>query len=123
MIRGAMALAAAAALAAILSTVAAGSRTMTALTGTVGPGFTITLKLGSMKVTTLKAGVYRIVIADRSPNHNFVLEQEKGGKFERKVTTVPFVGSKTVTVKLVKGEWKYYCEPHESGMFGHFHVV
>ena len=114
MIRGAIALAATVALAAALSTVAAGGRSVTTLTGAVGPGFTITLKQGAKKVTALKAGVYRIAIADRSAVHNFVLEKEKGGKFERELTTVPFVGAKAVTVKLTKGQWKFYCEPHES---------
>jgi plastocyanin len=27
-----------------------------------------------------------------------------------------------VKVKLTKGEWKFYCAPHESSMFGEFDV-
>jgi hypothetical protein len=42
--------------------------------GTVGPGFTITLKLNGSKVTKLKAGVpYRFVINDRASIHDFHL--------------------------------------------------
>src|SRR2546421_6231419 len=84
------------------------------LTGTVGPGFTITLKQGTKKVTKLKAGKYTFVIHDKSSIHNFTLEQEKGGKFEKHVTATPFVGTKTVTVTLRAGSWKYYCSVHES---------
>ena len=36
------------------------------LTGTVGPGFTITLKKGTAKVTKLKAGAY--IVKDRTPS-------------------------------------------------------
>ena len=55
--------------------------------------------------------------------HSFVLEQVSGGKFEKQLTTVPFTGTKTVTVTLKKGKWKYYCAPHESSMFGFFTVT
>ena len=81
------------------------------LRGTVGPGFTISLKRNGKRVTTLKAGRYRIVVADKSSFHNFELEQESGGKFDRDVTDVSDVGTKTITVTLKKGKWKYYCAP------------
>jgi hypothetical protein len=92
------------------------------LRGTVGPSFTITLKRNGKRVTSLKVGRYRIVIADRASAHNFELEQESGGKFERDLTNVAFVGTKSATVTLKKGKWKYYCEPHETTMFGVFRV-
>ncbi len=90
------------------------------LTGTVGPGFTISLKKNGVAVKTLRAGTYRIVVSDKASIHNFVLE---GPGVERDITTVPFVGTKTVTVKLRKGKYKYYCRPHESGMFGFVRVT
>ena len=93
------------------------------LVGSVGPGFTITLTSGGKKVTKLKAGTYTFVIADKASIHDFVLEQQTGGKFEKQLTSVPFVGTKTATVKLKKGKWKYYCAPHESAMFGYFVVT
>lgn len=94
----------------------------TTLNGTVGPGFTITLKKGTKKVKSLPAGSYRFVIADKSSAHNFVVEREKGGKFEKALTTVAFKGRKTVTLKLKAGRYKYYCKPHEDTMKGFFTV-
>ena len=114
--------AAAAALALAVAAGATGRSSVTKLNGTVGPSFTISLKKGSSKVTSLKAGTYSITVDDRASIHNFVLEQTKGGKFERAITTVPFVGKKTVTVKLTRGSWEYYCKPHESLMKGHFTI-
>lgn len=92
------------------------------LKGTVGPGFTIKLTKNGSKVRSLKAGKYTFVIADKATIHNFTLEQEKGGKFEKDLTSVPFNGTKSVTVKLKRGKWKYYCTPHEPTMFGFFTV-
>jgi plastocyanin len=93
------------------------------LVGTDGPGFTIKLTSGGKKVTKLKAGKYTFVIADKASVHNFVLEQQSGGKSEKQLTSVPFVGKKAVTLTLKKGKWKYYCAPHESVMFGFFTVT
>jgi plastocyanin len=93
------------------------------LVGTVGPGFTIKLTSGGKKVTKLKTGKYTFVITDKASVHNFVLEQQSGGKLEKQLTSVPFVGKKTMTVTLKKGKWKYYCAPHESMMFGLFTVT
>jgi plastocyanin len=93
------------------------------LNGTVGPGFTISLKKDGKKVTTLKAGKYTFVVSDRASSHNFVLERKTGGKFEKALTEVGYKGTKTVTVTLKRGKWKFYCEPHESFMFGFFKVT
>ena len=90
------------------------------VTGTVGPGFTITLKKAGTKVTKLKAGKVTFVISDRSTFHNFSLDGPKG--FEKTFTTVSFKGTKTVTLTLKAGKYKFYCEPHESSMFGNFTV-
>jgi plastocyanin len=105
---------------------AVGSASTTAtptLKGTVGPGFTISLKSGGKTVKTLRAGTYKFAISDKANIHNFVIEKEKGGKFEKTLTCVGFVGSKTATIKLTKGTWKYYCAPHESTMHGEFKVT
>ncbi len=90
------------------------------LNGTVGPGFTITLTKAGKKVTKLKAGKYTFVIADKASIHNFSLDGPKG--FEKTFTTVPFRGTKTVTLTLKAGKYKFYCAPHESTMFGNFTV-
>jgi plastocyanin len=92
------------------------------LVGTVGPGYTIKLTKAGVKVKTLKAGTYKFAISDKSSLHNFTLEQEKGGKFEKHLTGTAFTGPKTVTVTLKPGKWKYYCSNHESMMFGFFAV-
>jgi plastocyanin len=84
------------------------------LKGTVGPGFTISLKAG-----TLKAGTYKIVIADKSNIHNFHLT----GRGVNKSTSVGGTGTTTWTVKLSKGKYKYVCDPHASTMKGSFTVT
>ena len=58
-------------------------------------------------------------MSDKASIHNFVLE---GPGVERQITTVPFKGTKTVTVKLRAGKYKFYCRPHESTMFGYVKV-
>ena len=94
------------------------------LIGTVGPGFTITLKKGAAKVKTLKAGKYTFVITDNASIHNFTIEREKGGpKIEKTLTGTSFQGKKTVTVTLKTGSWKFYCSIHEPQMFGFFKVT
>jgi hypothetical protein len=94
------------------------------LIGTVGPGYTITLKKGTAKVKTLKAGKYTFVITDKASIHNFTIEREKGGpKIEKTLSGTSFQGKKTVTVTLKKGSWKFYCSIHEPQMFGFFKVT
>jgi plastocyanin len=90
------------------------------LVGTVGPGFTITLKQNSKVVKTLKAGTYTLVIHDKASIHSFSMDGPNG--FDKDFTKVPFVGTKTMTVKLKAGKYKFYCPPHESSMFGNFTV-
>jgi len=86
----------------------------------VGPGFSIVLTQGGKKVKTLKAGTYTFVISDKSAMHSFGLDGPNG--FAKDFTGVTFVGTKTFTVNLKKGKYKYYCRPHEAFMFGNFTV-
>src|ERR1700750_2003005 len=104
--------------AALALMLAAPASSATALTGTVGPGFTITLTTGGKKVTTLKAGTYTIKISDKSNIHNFHLS----GPGLNKSTSVGGTGSQTWTVKLKKGKDHYQCDPHASFMNGNFTV-
>ena len=90
------------------------------LSGTVGPGFTIMLKKSGKLVKTLKAGSYTFVINDKSNFHGYSLDGPHG--FAKDFTKIPFVGKKTVVVKLKAGKYKYYCPNHESMMFAHFTV-
>ena len=119
MLRTALALVAATALALVLVTTALGrTRAVPTLTGTVGPGYTITLKLNNKVVKTLRAGSYTLVIHDKASIHSFSLDGPHG--YAKDFTTVPFTGTKTFKVKLAAGKYKYYCVAHESTMFGHF---
>ena len=96
------------------------SSNVTRLTGTVGPGFTITLKKGTAKVRTLKAGSYKITVNDKSNIHDFHLT---GPGVNKVITTTPFKGTKSVTVRLKKGTYRYVCDPHASAMKGSFRVT
>jgi plastocyanin len=111
-----------AAVALVIATAAMSRSAKTTVNGTVGPGFTIKLTKGGKKVTSLKPGSYTFKISDKSDFHNFTLEQQKGGKFEKHLTATAFKGNKSVTVKLKAGKWKYYCSVHESSMHGFFTV-
>jgi Copper binding proteins, plastocyanin/azurin family len=104
----------------VAATSLGGSSATPALRGTVGPSFTIKLTKAGKVVKSLRAGTYRLTVSDRSAAHNFVLEREGGA--ERVITSLPFVGTKSVTVRLAKGVWKFYCEPHASVMSGRFAV-
>jgi plastocyanin len=90
------------------------------LVGTVGPGYTIHLMQKGKVVKTLKAGTYTFVVHDKSSIHGFSMDGPNG--FDKDFTKVPAVGTKTLTVKLKAGTYKYYCPAHESMMFAHFTV-
>jgi plastocyanin len=93
----------------------------TPLTGTVGPGFTITLDKSGKKVSSLKPGSYAITVSDKASVHDFHLI---GPGVNKVITTVPFVGKKSVTVLLKKGTYTYQCDPHaQSGMKATFKVA
>ena len=81
--------------------------------GTVGPGFTIKL---AKKPT--KAGKVKIVVADRSSSHDFHLT----GPGVNVKTSVAGTGTKTFTVNLKKGTYRYVCDPHSSFMRGSFTI-
>ena len=107
---------AAAALALLLA--GTGSAAPKSVVGTVGPGFTISLKFGGKPVTRLKAGVpYRFVVSARSSIHNFRL---RGPGVNRELTSVPFTGTKSVVLRLRKGSYTFICDPHASVMHGSF---
>ena len=84
----------------------------TALTGSVGPGFTISLVQGGKKVTALKPGSYRITVTDKAAVHDFHLF---GPGVNKVITSVPFKGRRSVTVKLEAGTYTYQCDPHAAG--------
>jgi plastocyanin len=112
-----------AALAGTLAVVAPSSASTGALpklTGTVGPGFTITMRRLGKPFKTVKAGTYSITVTDKSNIHNFHL---RGPKVNKEVTTIAFKGVKTVIVKLSKGKYTFVCDPHFTTMKGSFTVT
>jgi hypothetical protein len=87
--------------------------------GTVGPTATITLKRANG--TTLRhttPGAHRFAISDRSGIHNFHLL----GAGVSKKTGIAFVGSRTWTVTLSVGTYKFRCDAHPKTMRGSFNV-
>jgi plastocyanin len=99
---------------------AAAQATTPPLVATVGPGFTITLTQLGKKVTKLKAGTYTIKVSDKSSIHNFHLTGP--GRVNKTTSVSATVASSTWIVKLVKGTYKYVCDPHASIMKGSFIV-
>ena len=89
------------------------------LTAQVGPGYTITLKKGAVRVTTLKAGAYQISVRDRSNMHDFHLF----GTGVNKSTSVAAVTTVTWKVTLRRGNYTFQCDPHKSTMKGTFQVT
>ena len=79
------------------------------LTGTVGPGFTIT-----MNKKTVKAGTYVVTIHDLASIHDFHLT----GPGVDKKTSVTGTGTTNWTVKLKKGTYHFVCDPHHTIMHG-----
>src|ERR687887_933610 len=90
-----------------------------ALTGTVGPGFRISLvdESGNL-VTHLDPGTYTITVKDQSAIHNFDLT----GPGVSQHTDIEFVGTVTWTVTFTDGIYTYVCDAHPTQMKGQFAV-
>jgi hypothetical protein len=89
------------------------------VSGSVGPGFTISLERKGKRVKTLRPITYRFRVKDRSSSHNFHL---RGPGVNRNITSVGFTGTKSVSIKLRKGTYRYVCDPHADDMRGSFKV-
>jgi hypothetical protein len=88
------------------------------LHGTIGPGYTISLKNAQgKKVKSLKRGKYTFIVRDKANIHNFTLKGPAGRN--KMITGTGFVGTKTVSVTLKKGKYRFYCTVHPfvSGTF------
>ena len=90
------------------------------LNATVGPGFTIFLRhADGRNVTQLDAGEYRIVVDDRSIEHNFHLS----GAGVNMATEVETVGIVTWDVTFADAQvYRFVCDPHALTMRGSFNV-
>ena len=98
----------------------AGTQKSPGLTGEVGPGFSIQVKLAGKVLKTIKAGTYTIKVQDKASIHDFHLK----GPGVNKKTSVPFMGTQTWKVTLKPGKYTYQCDPHAAaGMKGTFKVT
>jgi hypothetical protein len=90
-----------------------------ALTGTVGPGFSISLvdESGNL-VTHLDPGTYTITVKDLSAEHNFDLT----GPGVAQHTEVESVETVTWTVTFTDGIYTYVCDAHPTQLKGRFAV-
>ncbi len=94
------------------------------LVGTVGPGFTISLRgADGSPVTHLDPGTYQLLVHDLSAEHDFHLFGPAGSNLD--ATTGPdltFVGDKTFTIVLTDGmKVDFVCDAH-AVMHGSFTV-
>jgi Copper binding proteins, plastocyanin/azurin family len=90
------------------------------LMGTVGPGFTIFLRhADGRNVSQLDAGEYRIVVEDRSIEHNFHLS----GAGVNMATSVENLETVTWDVTFADAQvYRFVCDPHATTMRGSFNV-
>ena len=86
-----------------------GAANANTMTGTVGPGYTIT-----MNKKTVVAGTYVVTIRDLASIHDFHLT----GTGVDKKTSVSGTGTTKWTVKLKKGTYHFVCDPHRTIMHG-----
>ena len=86
-------------------------------------GYTISLRTpGGKLVTRLPAGTYTIVVHDYSKVHNFALGSQTANK--RLFTTgIPWVGTRSYTLRLIPGRYAYACSAHFQTMNGTFVVT
>ena len=71
------------------------------------------------KLTSIKAGTYRIKIEDKATIHNFRLT----GPGVNRATSIPFLAETIWTVRLKPGRYQFVCDPHAGAMRGSFRVV
>ena len=92
----------------------------TKLVASVGPGFSIALRTSAgAAVKTLRAGIYQIVVRDRSPEHNFHLL----GRAVNRSTSVGSTSTSTWRVRFVSGGYTFQCDPHAEMMRGRVRVA
>jgi len=90
------------------------------LTGSVGPGFEISLSTADgQPVETLPAGSYTVEVDYKSDIHNFHLT----GSGVDVATEVGTVGAESFDVTFEAGSYEFVCDPHASSMNGSFEVT
>jgi hypothetical protein len=76
------------------------------LAGAVRSAGKLTLALQGKAVSRLKAGRYKISVADKTRTRSFVIKEK--GHSAITVSGVAFVGTHSVTVNLTAGRWTFY---------------
>jgi len=95
------------------------TETGSALKGTVGPGFTISVTTADGDpVETISPGSYDLEIEDLSSAHNFHLT----GPSVDISTDVAETGTQDEPLDLAAGTYTFVCDPHASQMSGSFEV-
>jgi plastocyanin len=84
------------------------------ISGTVGPGFEI-----SVDQTSVAPGSYTLEVEDLSDAHNFHLTGPGGVDV---ATDVAGEGTETFNVELEAGTYEFVCDPHASTMNGTIEV-
>jgi plastocyanin len=84
------------------------------LSGSVGPGFDI-----SVEQASAAPGTYTLTVDDQSASHNFHLTGPGGVDV---ATDVGGTGTETFEVTLQNGTYTFVCDPHASSMRGTLEV-
>lgn len=89
------------------------------LVGSVGPGYSISLKDSTgAAVTHLDPGTYTLVVHDQADIHDFHLT----GPGVDVATDIEGIGDSTFTITLTDGTYSYQCDAHGAQMHGSFTV-
>lgn len=92
----------------------------TALKGSVGPGFEISLVTeDGAAVTALEPGSYELEVEDLSGIHNFHLE----GPGVDVQSSVGDEGTESFRIDVEPGTYTFVCDPHATSMTGSFEVT
>ena len=103
----------------VVAGIAVAATSPTILLGSVGPGFSITLRdAQGNAVTRVDPGEFEIEVDDKSEEHNFHLR----GPGVDVTTDVAGIGKQTFKVTLASGRYTFVCDPHALQMRGAFDV-
>ena len=103
----------------VVAGIAVAATSPTVLFGSVGPGFSITLRdAQGNAVTRVESGEFQIEVDDKSEEHNFHLS----GPGVDVSTDIAAVGKQTFNVTLANGRYTFVCDPHSLQMRGAFNV-
>ena len=92
----------------------------TALKGSVGPAFVISLTTDTGEALgTLAPGSYELEVEDLASIHNFHLTGPGGVEVE---TSVGEEGTESFQLELEAGTYTFVCDPHAGAMNGSFEV-